>query len=73
MNTSIITAPVSIRTINGKQVPAVTSLQVAEAFGKEHYNVIRDIRNLLESDGFTELNFELSDYEDSLIFRSAQF
>jgi Rha family phage regulatory protein len=28
-----------------------TSLQVAESFGKEHKNVIRDIENLLESGG----------------------
>lgn len=66
MNTSIInTAPVSIRTINGKQVPAVTSRQVAEAFGKEHLHVLRDIRNILESDDFTESNFGLSEYTDS--------
>ena len=65
MNTSIInTAPVSIHTINGKQVPAVTSLQIAEAFGKEHYNVIRDIRSILnmDEDGFGALNFEVSSY-----------
>lgn len=35
---------VALKTINGKEVPAVTSLQVAEAFGKEHKHVLRDIR-----------------------------
>ena len=35
---------VALKTINGKEVPAVTSLQVAEAFGKRHDHVIRDIR-----------------------------
>lgn len=66
MNTSIITAPVSIHTINGKQVPAVTSRQVAEAFGKEHKNVIRDIRSILDTDEgeFNALNFELVNYKD---------
>lgn len=34
---------VALKTINGKEVPAVTSLQVAEAFGKDHRNVLREI------------------------------
>lgn len=45
--------------------PTVTSLQVAEAFGKEHKNVIADIRNLLVSKEFNELNFQPVDYFDS--------
>ena len=55
---------VSTRTINGKEVPAVTSLQVAEHFGKEHKHVLRDIRIILEADedGFSESNFGLSSY-----------
>lgn len=40
------------------------SLQVAEVFGKKHYNVIRDIRALPQDD-FTALNFEFSEYKDS--------
>lgn len=56
---------IELHDINGKQVPAVTSLQVAEAFGKEHLHVLRDIRNILESDDFTESNFGLSEYTDS--------
>lgn len=56
---------IELHDINGKQVPAVTSLQVAEAFGKEHFHVMRDIRNILESDDFTESNFGLSEYTDS--------
>lgn len=39
---------------NGRAV--VSSRQVAEHFGKEHRNVIRDIENLI---GDVELNFEL--------------
>lgn len=35
-----------------------SSLQVAQEFGKEHKNVLADIRNLDCSDGFRELNFQ---------------
>lgn len=42
----------------------MTSLQVAEHFGKEHKHVLRDIRIILEADedGFSESNFGLSSY-----------
>lgn len=39
---------VSTRTINGKEVLAVTSLQVAAHFGKNHKDVLRDIRVTIE-------------------------
>lgn len=39
-----------------------TSLLVAEKFGKEHKNVLRDIQNLDCSQAFRELNFEPSTY-----------
>ena len=45
--------------------PTVTSLQVAEAFGKEHKNVIADIRNMLVSKEFNELNFQPVDFLDA--------
>ena len=53
-----------LKSINGKDVPAVTSLQVAEHFGKEHRNVLADIRKILDTDedGFGALNFQLSSY-----------
>lgn len=56
---------IKIDIVNGK--PCVTSLQVAEAFGKEHKNVMRDIRETIAkcSESFTALNFELSEYTDS--------
>ena len=55
---------VSTRTINGKDVPAVTSLQVAESFEKEHKNVLRDIEAILPQvpEKFVKLNFELYEY-----------
>lgn len=58
---------IAIRKINEKEIPAVTSLQVAEAFDKNHKDVLRDIRNVQDkcSDTFTERNFALSDYTDS--------
>lgn len=55
---------IAIQTINGKEIPAVTSLQVAEHFGKEHRNVLAAIRKILDTDedGFGALNFQLSSY-----------
>jgi Rha family phage regulatory protein len=41
----------------------VSSLQVAERFGKEHKNVLKAIRALECSDKFREGNFSLSAYE----------
>lgn len=53
---------IRMRVHGGK--PAVTSLQVAESFGKNHRDVLCDIRQLLEpdEDGFGERNFALSSY-----------
>ena len=44
--------------------PTVTSLQVAEAFGRNHFDVLRDIRNLAVSQAFTDSNFAASGYTD---------
>lgn len=48
---------------NGKTV--TDSLIIAEVFGKEHKNVIRDIENLECSEEFNRLNFERIYYTDS--------
>lgn len=58
-------ALIAVEVVKGK--PCVTSRQVAGAFGKEHYNVVRDIRNTIDkcSESFTALNFEVSEYMDS--------
>ena len=51
----------ALNVINGR--PTALSTQVAEFFGKLHKNVIRDIRNLIESiPELGRLNFELSSY-----------
>lgn len=55
MLTQSLTPTVTV--ING--VPKTTSLDVAFHFNKQHYNVLRDIKNLDCSDDFTKLNFEV--------------
>ena len=52
---------VEIRTVNKEEVTVVTSLDVAETFGKEHYHVIEDIREIkskLSTPEFSGLFFE---------------
>ena len=41
----------------------IDSRTVAEIFGKEHFNVLRDIENHDCSPEFRELNFEVSKYK----------
>lgn len=43
----------------------VSSLDVAETFGKEHFHVLRDIRELGCSEEFRQSNFGLTYYDDS--------
>ena len=56
---------VEIKTVNKEEVTVVTSLDIAETFGKEHKNVLRDIREPECSDEFNRLNFELTSYIDA--------
>ena len=56
---------VEIKTVNKEEVTVVTSLDVAETFGKEHFHVLRDIENLECSKEFRESNFGLSSYKSS--------
>lgn len=46
-----------------KGVPVISSRKVGEIFGKQHDNVLRDIRNLDCSVGFFALNYEEKTYE----------
>lgn len=58
---------VEIKTVNKEEVTVVTSLDVAETFGKEHYHVIEDIREIqskISTPEFSGLFFE-SDYKAS--------
>lgn len=54
---------VEITKINKEEVTVVTSLDVAETFGKEHKRVLQDIRELECSEEFGKHNFVLSQYE----------
>ena len=58
---------IALKSINGKEVPAVTSLQVAEHFRKNHKDVLRDIRVTTEkcSQEFNERNFAPVEYTDA--------
>ena len=52
---------VEIKTVNKEEVTVVTSLDVAETFGKEHYHVMEDIRSIQEkisTPDFSGLFFE---------------
>lgn len=53
---------VEIQKVNREEVTVVTSLDVAETFGKEHRNVLKDIRELSCSEEFRLLNFVQSEY-----------
>ena len=48
-----------------QQQQVMTSLQISEATGRPHSNVMRDIRNLLEK-GVREINFELSSRQQAM-------
>ncbi len=57
---------VEITKINKEEVTVVTSLDVAETFGKEHRRVLQDIRELECSEDFNQHNFVLISYKDSM-------
>ena len=56
---------VETRKLSKKEVTVVTSLDVAETFGKEHKRVMQDIRELECSEEFNQHNFVPIDYTDS--------
>lgn len=56
---------VEIKRISKIETTVVSSLDVAETFGKRHDNVLKDIRELDCSDEFRLLNFEESTYLNS--------
>lgn len=57
---------IALKEVNGREIPAVTSLQVAAAFEKEHRHVLRDIRETMAkcSESFSAPNFGLAEYRD---------
>ncbi len=52
-----------IQTENG--IPMTTSLIIAQAFEKNHFDVLKAIKNLECSQGFADSNFTVSEYTDS--------
>ncbi len=55
---------VEVMRINKEEITVVTSLDIAETFGKDHKNVLKDIRELECSEEFSRLNFEPTSYKD---------
>lgn len=49
--------------IKCSEAERMSSLQIAEITGKQHYNIMRDIRELLKQ-GVSKFNFELAKYSD---------
>ncbi len=56
---------VEIMKVNKEDVTVVTSLDIAETFGKRHADVLRDIEHLQCSEEFTQRNFALTAYKDA--------
>lgn len=63
-NTTDIIPNVILNPVNGKKIPTVSSLQVAEIFGKRHDHVLRDIRQVLTQvpEIFIKSNFGVVEY-----------
>lgn len=53
---------VEVQRIGKVEITVVSSLDVAETFGKEHKHVLRDIRELQCSEEFRQSNFGQSEY-----------
>lgn len=64
---------VEIKNLNKEEVIVVTSLDVADTFGKRHADVLRDIENLNCSEEFNKRNFALIDYIDSRKRKQPQY
>lgn len=64
---------VEVKRINKAEMTVVSSLDVADTFGREHKNVLRDIRELECSDEFRRLNFEQSEYMNEQNHRQPMF
>lgn len=63
-NTTDIIPNVILNPVNGKKIPTVSSLQVAEVFGKRHDHVLRDIEQILTQvpEIFIKPNFGVVEY-----------
>lgn len=64
---------VMVKKVNKEEVTVVTSLDVAETFGKRHDNVLKSIRDLECSEEFRLLNFKESEYLNEQNHRQPMF
>ena len=64
---------VEIAKINHEERTVVSSLDIAETFGKEHRRVLQDIREIGCSEEFRLHNFVQSSYENSAGKRQPMF
>lgn len=62
MNEMTVVTP-SVELVNG--LPVVNSLNVARHFGKNHYDLLRDIKKLECSQAFIESNFAFNEWRDA--------
>lgn len=65
-NTTSLTLTVSDLVFNQGEKVRTTSLKVAEAFNKQHKDVIRKLKGLECSNDFIERNFTLNEYRDGI-------
>lgn len=60
-NTEIV---IQTQAVNGKEIPVVTSRQIAQKFSMQHKNVLQAIK-AQPDDEFSRLNFQPSDYANN--------
>jgi len=65
-NTTSLTLTVSDLVFNQGEQIHTTSLKIAEAFNKQHKDVIRKLKTLECSEDFIERNFTLNEYKDAI-------
>ena len=58
MNIEQITAGTTLTTISG--LPAMSSQEIAQITGRQHKNVLRDIRKMLDQMGMMDIGSNLS-------------
>lgn len=59
-----------MKDVNLNAIPTIalnqtmTTLEIAELTDKQHFNVLRDVRNLIDQEAITAISFEASEYRD---------
>ncbi len=55
---------VCISEINGENVPAISTINIAKLYSKQHYNVLSKTENYIKNDRLSPLNFKVAEYKD---------